>query len=439
MKITVIGLGYVGAVSAACLAETGADVIGVDVDRHKVDAINGGESPVLEDGLPEIIEKNVKGGRLRATVSLVEGMSGSDISLVCVGTPSGEDGGVSLDQVAKVLGEIGKLLKDHEGYHLIVLRSTVPPAAWKDILTPIIEKESGKKLGDGWGFSQNPEFLREGSGVKDFFEPELVVAGVTDETGEKILRKLYSTIDAPFVVVDPDTAAMVKYACNTFHAAKITFANEMGKICKKFGVDSHRVMDIVCQDTRLNISRAYMRPGFAFGGSCLPKDLRAILKEGASRGAVTPMLENLLPSNESVIDTVAGRVSDSGADDDVLLIGLSFKPNTDDLRESPMVALASRLKSKGVKFSVYDPNVSPARLIGANRKYIESILPGIDGLMTDDLKMAAGRSGVIVVAAAYVGVEEVLSSLDESCLVIDLARVYQGAPSIKARYDGLWW
>jgi len=365
-------------------------------------------------------------------------MSGSDISLVCVGTPSGEDGGASLDQVIKVFGEIGRQLKDRDSYHLVVLRSTVPPAAWKDVLTPIIEKESGKKLGDGWGFAQNPEFLCEGSGVKDFFEPELVVAGVTDEAGEKILRKLYATIDAPFVVVDPDTAAMVKYACNTFHAAKITFANERGKICKGFGVDSHRVMDIVCQDTRLNISKAYMRPGFAFGGSCLPKDLRAILREGASRGVVTPMLENLLPSNESVIDAVAGRVG-AGGSDNVLLIGLSFKPNTDDLRESPMVALAARLKSKGMKFSIYDPNVLPARLIGANRRYIDAILPGIDNLMVDDVKAAAERSGIVVVAAAYEGVEKILSSLEEGHLVIDLVRIYQGVPQTRARYEGLWW
>lgn len=437
MKVSIFGLGYVGTVSAACLAGQGHDVLGVDVSADKVNQINNKQSPIVEPGLEPLIQQGVESGKLKATQDTAAAVHHGEVLLICVGTPSHANGGLGLNYVERVAEEIGEALAQTNDYKVVSLRSTVLPGTFTDTLKPILEKASGKTAGVDFGVTVNPEFLREGSAIEDFIHPPYTLIGAEDEKAGETLAKMYETVDAPLYFSDPDTANMVKYACNAFHAVKVTFANEIGRLSKVVGVDSTRVMEIFCQDTKLNISPRYLRPGFAFGGSCLPKDLRAINYLSRHTDVDIPMLEGVIKSNEEHIEFALDMVTRSGKKS-VALIGLSFKPHTDDLRESPMVALTETLLGKGYKVNIYDANVNMARLVGGNRSYIEQTIPHVASLMCGSLEEAVASSDVII---ASHGVNDDLVRLArEDQLVVDLSRNSSNGEWMgKAAYEGLCW
>jgi GDP-mannose 6-dehydrogenase len=379
MRVVVVGLGYVGAVTSACLAARGHSVVGVDVDPLKVDEMDRGRSPVVEPRLAELISAERSSGRLSVSTSLDDASNGCDVIIVCVGTPSRSDGTVDFSHIERVSVEIGRVLRAAQKFTVVVVRSTVPPGTVAKRLRPLIEKESGGRAGVDFGIAMAPEFLREGSGVQDFFEPALTVIGAADERSFEIVRDLFG--DAATHALPLDAAESLKYACNAFHALKVTFANEMGRLLKDRGVDSREVMRLFCLDDRLNISPAYLRPGFAFGGSCLPKDLAALTHVARLDDVEIPVIANILRSNDSHLRLTVRRVLDSGVRD-VALLGLSFKAETDDLRHSPFVELAELLLGKGIRLRIFDPIVNPERLIGANRRYIESHLPHLGEILT---------------------------------------------------------
>ncbi len=437
MKVSIFGLGYVGTVSAACLAGQGHDVLGVDVSADKVNQINNKQSPIVEPGLEPLISKGVETGKLKATQDTAAAVRHGEVLLICVGTPSHANGGLGLTYVERVAQDIGEVLATVNDYKVVSLRSTVLPGTFTETLKPILEQYSGKKAGVDFGVTVNPEFLREGSAIEDFINPPYTLIGAEDEKSGQTLAHLYDGIDAPLFFSDPDTANMVKYACNAFHAVKVTFANEIGRLSKVVGVDSTRVMEIFTQDTKLNISPRYLRPGFAFGGSCLPKDLRAINYLARHTDVDIPMLEGVMESNVDHIEFALDMVVRSGKKS-VTLVGLSFKPHTDDLRESPMVALAETLLGKGYKVTIYDANVNLARLVGGNRSYIEQTIPHIASLMCHSLEEAVDGADVII---ASHGVNDDLVALArEDQLVVDLSRNSSNAHWMgKSAYEGLCW
>ncbi len=437
MKVSIFGLGYVGTVSAACLAGQGHDVLGVDVSADKVNQINNKQSPIVEPGLEPLIAEGVESGKLKATQDTAAAVRHGEVLLICVGTPSHANGGLGLTYVERVAQEIGEALVTANDYKVVSLRSTVLPGTFTNTLKPILEQCSGKKAGVDFGVTVNPEFLREGSAIEDFINPPYTLIGTEDEKSGQVLAHLYDNIDAPLYFSDPDTANMVKYACNAFHAVKVTFANEIGRLSKVVGVDSTRVMEIFAQDTKLNISPRYLRPGFAFGGSCLPKDLRAITYLSRHTDVDIPMLEGVMESNHEHIEFALDLVVRSGKKS-VTLMGLSFKPHTDDLRESPMVTLAETLLGKGYKVTIYDANVNLARLVGGNRSYIEQTIPHIASLMCHSLEEAVDGAEVII---ASHGVNDDLVALArEDQLVVDLSRNSSNARwKGKAAYEGLCW
>jgi len=394
--IVVVGLGYVGAVTAACLAELGHAVVGVDVDRQKVDEIKAGRSPIVEPRLEELVAAGRESGRLKATTDLAEGLRTCDVVMVCVGTPARSDGTVNLEHVERVSAEIGRELARAGRFVAVVYRSTVPPGTVDGQLRPVLERESSLRADDDFGVAMAPEFLREGSGVADFFEPPFIVAGVRDERTLAIVTELFAGLERPTHALSIEQAESLKYACNAYHALKITFANEVGRLLGAVGVDAREVMEVFCQDGRLNISTAYLRPGFAFGGSCLPKDMRALMHVARVHDVDVPVLTGILRSNESHLRLAVRRVLDAEARE-VALLGLSFKPETDDLRESPYVELAETLVGKGVRLRIYDPIVNPERLIGANRRYIESHLPHLQEMLvsTPDAALNGVRVAVV--------------------------------------------
>jgi GDP-mannose 6-dehydrogenase len=394
--IVVVGLGYVGAVTAACLAELGHAVVGVDVDRQKVDEIKAGRSPIVEPRLEELVAAGRESGRLKATTDLAEGLRTCDVVMVCVGTPARSDGTVNLEHVERVSAEIGRELARAGRFVAVVYRSTVPPGTVDGQLRPVLERESSLRADDDIGVAMAPEFLREGSGVADFFEPPFIVAGVRDERTLAIVTELFAGLERPTHALSIEQAESLKYACNAYHALKITFANEVGRLLGAVGVDAREVMEVFCQDGRLNISTAYLRPGFAFGGSCLPKDMRALMHVARVHDVDVPVLTGILRSNESHLRLAVRRVLDAEARE-VALLGLSFKPETDDLRESPYVELAETLVGKGVRLRIYDPIVNPERLIGANRRYIESHLPHLQEMLvsTPDAALNGVRVAVV--------------------------------------------
>jgi GDP-mannose 6-dehydrogenase len=378
--IVVVGLGYVGAVTAACLAELGHTVVGVDVDRQKVDEIEAGRTPIVEPRLEELVAAGRKSGRLQVTTDLAGALRACDIVMVCVGTPARSDGTVNLEHVDRVSADIGRELSRADKFIAVVYRSTVPPGTVDGRLRPMLERESALRADEDFGVAMAPEFLREGSGVADFFEPPFIVAGVRDERTLGIVTELFAGLERPTHALTIEQAESLKYACNAYHALKITFANEVGRLLGAVGVDAREVMQVFCEDERLNISTAYLRPGFAFGGSCLPKDMRALMHLARVNDVDTPVLTGILRSNESHLRLAVRRILDAEARD-VALLGLSFKPETDDLRESPYVELAETLVGKGVRLRIYDPIVNPDRLIGANRRYIESHLPHLQEML----------------------------------------------------------
>lgn len=439
MKVCILGLGYVGVTTAACLAHLGHEIIGVDIDRKKVDIINSGMSPVVEPGLNEMIADAVRKSRLKAIDRIDEALLDADLVFVCVGTPSGEDGEISLVYLKRVFVEIGKCLQTMpEGEYLsIVLRSTVLPGIVNGELVPLVQKQSGKSVGTNWGLAQNPEFLREGSAIADFLGPPVTVVGALDSVTESRLKGLYKDLNAPLVSMSIDEAAMVKYANNAFHALKITFANEIGKYSKSLGINARNIMETVCLDSKLNISTAYLKPGFAFGGSCLPKDLKALIHDGSERNIELPVLKNTIASNDSVIESVVDRVM-IRTPKRVLIVGICFKENTDDLRESPMVYLAARLLEAGLVVRFYDPLLKIEFLSGANKLFGEMLLEDIEKLQEESLGAGWGKSDCIVLANHYPEIQKQLGSISEDKYVLDLNGIAidnNGGDD----YDGLWW
>jgi GDP-mannose 6-dehydrogenase len=398
MKIAVFGLGYVGTVSAAAFASLGHDVLGVDTSENKVAMIEAGETPVIEPGLAELISTERAAGRLRATTDGEPAAAATDLSLICVGTPSRQNGSLSTDALERVAATIGRGLREREARHTVVLRSTSLPGTADGIVAPIVARESRLLAGDGFGLAVNPEFLREGSSLADFFAPPKTVIGELDDRSGSVVADLYRGIDASVHRVPLRVAEMVKYTDNAFHAVKIGFANEIGSICRAVGLDSYDVIDIFLSDTKLNISSAYLRPGFAFGGSCLPKDMRALVHAARRADLDLPLLENVLPSNERHLQRTLDAVVATGLRK-VALIGLSFKPGTDDLRESPLVELAERLLGKGFVLQIYDPVVSHSTLVGANREYVEAHLPHLSKLLAPSLDQVIEHGEVCVIGA----------------------------------------
>lgn len=437
MRISVFGLGYVGAVSAACFAKDGHEVVGVDVNREKVDGINAGRAPIVEEGIQELVAEVVESGALRATTDAADGVENSDISMLCVGTPSRPNGSIDLTYVERVAADIGREIRDKKAPHVVVLRSTVIPGTLEGRVIPILEETSGKGVGEGVHACMNPEFLREGTSIRDFYAPPFTLYGATDDLAAERLETLYAGIDAPIHRTSVRAAEMVKYACNAFHAVKVSFANDIGNICKALGIDGQEVMRVFCEDTKLNVSPAYLKPGFAFGGSCLPKDVRALTYEGRQHDIETPVLRAALETNAGQVERAARMVLDTGKRS-VGLLGLSFKEGTDDLRESPMVTLAETLIGKGIDLKIYDRNVREAGLIGANRAYIEAHIPHIWSLMASSVEEAIEDVEVIVLANKDSEFGAVESLRTDGQVVIDLARAIPGRTTADW-YEGICW
>jgi GDP-mannose 6-dehydrogenase len=435
MKITVFGLGYVGSVAAACMAQDGHDVTGVDLDINKVNSINHSESPIVEPQLKEAIAKAVGAGRLRARTSVQEL---GDVSFVSVGTPSNENGSFGVSQLLRVAEQIGLLLGKTDHFHVVNIRSTVLPGTAEEKIIPLLEASSGKKVGRDFGVCVNPEFMRETTAVFDYYHPPLTVIGPTDDKSGDLVASLYQHIKAPIERCSVRTAEMMKYACNAFHALKITFANEIGNFCKASGIDSHEVMEIFCKDTKLNLSPYYLKPGFAFGGSCLPKDLRALLYESKLKDVEIPMLNSLLSSNRLQVERAVNQVRKTGKNK-IGVLGLSFKAGTDDLRESPIVSLIENLIGKGYAISIYDEEVSLARIHGANKRYIEHSIPHISSLLKETIEEVLEQSEVLVVAKKGKTFEKSVAGLNHGSVVIDLVRIFSDSSKRPAYYEGICW
>jgi len=437
MKISIFGLGYVGAVTAACLANDGHEITGVDPNGNKVDIINSGRSPIIEKDLKPMIASAVKDGRLKAVTESREAILGSDISIVCVGTPSRGNGSLDLKYVQKVVGEIGEVLKEKDSYHIVVIRSTVLPGTTENIVIPILERTSTKKEGIDFGVVFNPEFLRESTSVHDFSNPPKTVIGSFRDRDINSVSVLYKKIEAPLVRSSLRVAEMVKYVDNTFHALKVTFGNEIGNLCKAMQIDSHEVMDIFCLDTTLNLSPYYLKPGFAFGGSCLPKDLNAISYKAKSLDLRMPLIQSIQSSNEQQIKNAVKRVMAFGKKK-IGVLGFSFKAGTDDLRESPIVELIETLLGKGYSIKVYDSNVSLAKVFGANKEFIETRIPHIAELMVKDISEIIDHSEVIVIGNKSPEFEDILNKVRDDQHVFDLVRISPGLKT-KANYEGISW
>lgn len=437
MKLSVFGLGYVGCVSAACFAKEGHEVLGVDVNATKVEIINSGRSPIVEAGVNELIGEMVKAERLRALTDSAAAVLDSEISLICVGTPSNPNGSLNLEYVRRVCQEIGAALRTKREHHTIVVRSTMLPGTIESLVIPTLETHSGKSCGRDFGVCINPEFLREGTSLKDFYAPPFTLIGADEEDVAATVSKLYAGIKAPLFVTAIKAAEMVKYACNCFHALKVSFANELGNICKGLGIDSHQVMDVFCQDTKLNLSSYYLKPGFAFGGSCLPKDLRAIIYKAKELDVDVPVLSSILPSNRQQIERAVEMIMRTGKKR-IGVLGFSFKAGTDDLRESPMVALIETLIGKGMQLEIYDRDVSLARLFGANKEYIEREIPHIAQLMRSRMGEVLAAADVLVIGNKAEEFRELESRLRKDQIVIDLVRLF-GERTSDSQYQGICW
>jgi GDP-mannose 6-dehydrogenase len=437
MKICVLGLGYVGTVSAACLAEEGHEVIGVDPQRPKVERINAGKSPVVERGLDEVLAREVAAGRLAATGDAAAAVRATDLALVCVGTPSLPNGDNDLAHLRRVCAQIGAALRDHPGAPVIAVRSTVLPGTMRQVVIPALEAGSGKRAGVEFGVCLNPEFLREGSALRDFRDPPKTVIGEINPASGDLLARLYAHKPGPLLRTDLDSAEMIKYADNAWHALKVGFANEIGNLCKALGLDGHRVMDMFCQDTKLNLSARYLKPGFAFGGSCLPKDLRALLHKARALDLEAPILGAILPSNQQQIERALRAVIAEGRRK-VGILGFSFKAGTDDLRESPVLELAERLLGKGYELRMYDANVSLARIHGTNREFLLERIPHIARLMVATLDEVLAHAGTLVIGNAAPEFRDVPQRLAEGQSIVDLARITD-ACSVSGVYEGICW
>ncbi len=441
MKVSIFGLGYVGCVSAACFARDGHDVIGVDVNPQKIEMIQAGKSPIIEPGLADLIERGVQTGRLQATDNVIEAIARTEVAMICVGTPSMENGGLELKYLERVCESIGQALAGKSGETVVVVRSTVLPGTVQERLIPILEIHAGKQVGRDFGFCVNPEFLREGSAIADFDNPPYTVIGQFDARSGDQVARLYEQIEAPLYRVGLGAAEMVKYASNAFHALKVVFANEIGNICQTYGIDGHEVMDVFVQDTKLNLSPYYLKPGFAFGGSCLGKDVRALLYAARQRDTNVPVLESIIPSNhlqtQKAIDMLLREEKRK-----VGVLGLSFKSNTDDLRESPAVEMTERLIGKGFELHIYDREVSLSRLHGSNQAYLNHVIPHLSSLMHDSLAELVAATEAVVITKPLKEEEysELVDLLRPDHTVIDLVRLNgRTIPKFEGVYHGICW
>jgi len=440
MRISIFGLGYVGTVCAACFARFGFDVAGVDVNETKNAQINDGRSPIVEPALEELIRDAVEAKRLRATADAEEAVATSELSLICVGTPSRGNGGLDTSHVEAVAGTIGRNLRDHEGHHTVVVRSTLLPGTTLDRVRPVLEQASGKRCGDGIGLAYNPEFLREGSAIADFTDPPYTLVGALDDASADAAAALYAGVEAPLHRVTIPEAEMAKYAANAFHAAKIVFANEIANFSHAAGVDGRQVMQLLVQDSRLNISPAYLRPGFAYGGSCLPKDVRALLHAAKKADLDLPLLESVQESNalqlrrgiELVLAQPGKRVG---------VLGLSFKAGTDDLRESPVVQLVEALLGKGYEVRIFDGNVNVARVLGTNLEYIQAVVPHLAHLMADDPQQLLDNSDTLVVGNDSPDFGELLARGGDQPVIdlVGLRLSEEQLATLGERYRGISW
>lgn len=438
-RVSVFGLGYVGCVSAACLSESGNEIVGVDVNATKVAMVNAGTSPIVEERVGELFARAARAGRLRATTSVAEAIHQTSVSLVCVGTPSRHNGAIDLSHITRVCEEIGGALRTKDTWHTVAFRSTMIPGTTECLLTGLLETASGKEAGVDFGIVMNPEFLREGTAVRDFRQPPFTLVGTVHERSAEVMRDLYADVDAPLHVAPPRVAEMVKYASNCYHAVKVTFANEIGNICKALEVDSHDVMRLFCLDTKLNVSASYLKPGFAFGGSCLPKDLRAIVHQARHLDIDAPLLSATLESNRRQVVRAYEMIVGTGSKR-VGVLGLAFKAGTDDLRESPIVSLVEMLHGRGLRVSVYDREVSRARIIGANKEYIEREIPHIWSMMRERVNDVLDECDVVVIGNSADEFRSIGDRLRRDQLVIDLVRVADRATLIEdAAYEGIAW
>jgi GDP-mannose 6-dehydrogenase len=436
MRLSVFGVGYVGCVSAACFANDGHTVIGVDVNRTKVEILNRGDSPIVEPGISDLVRQAVYSGHLNATIDSATAVHNSDISLVCVGTPSKPNGSLDLRYVEHVCEAIGKAIGEKTDSHVVVIRSTMLPGTTDNLVIPTLERSSNKKAGQDFGVCVNPEFLREGSSLKDFYAPPFTLIGADDEETTALVRQLYANLSVPLFQTPIRTAEMVKYVCNSFHALKVSFANEIGNICRALDIDSHDVMKVFCQDTKLNLSPYYLKPGFAFGGSCLPKDLRAINYKAKELDVDVPLLAAVLPSNRLQIERAVDMVTKTEKKR-IGILGFSFKAGTDDLRESPMIILIETLIGKGYKLALYDRDVSLARLFGANKEYIEREIPHISQLICASVDEVLRDAEVVVIGNKSEEFCEVETKLSPTQIVIDLVRIFQKTSD--GTYQGICW
>jgi GDP-mannose 6-dehydrogenase len=438
MKISIFGLGYVGAVSLACLARDGHFVTGVDIDKAKLDLIRAGKTPVVEEGMVDLMARVAASGRVSVTDDVAMAVSASELSLICVGTPSAANGSQDLSATLNVARQLGRALRTKAAPHVLVFRSTLVPGTVEDVLRPILEQESGKRAGEGFHICVQPEFLREGTSISDYDRPPFTVVGAKHEFPVAQLRALFGHLPCEFHVASIRAAEMVKYSCNNFHAIKITFANETARLCQALGVDPFQVMDLVCKDRQLNISPAYLKPGFAFGGSCLPKDLRATMYLAKRYDVELPMHGGVLASNRVHTDYAIAKVLASGKRR-IGMLGLSFKTGTDDLRESPLVLMAEQFIGKGLSLLVYDPEVHLSQLLGANRRFIEQHLPHIGSLLRSNIEAVINDSDVLVVGLNERRVFDALKRhVREEQMVLDLVNVPE-RETLAAAVEGLCW
>lgn len=437
LRISIFGLGYVGTVSAGCLARDGHEVVGVDPTSTKVESINAGRPPVIETEISEIVAAAVEAGRLRATEDQAQAIHETELSFVCVGTPSQINGNLDVTYVRRVCEQIGQALKNKTTRHTIVIRSTILPGTMDGLVIPVLEESSRKKAGVEFGICNNPEFLREGSAVMDFDFPPKIVIGELDSASGDQLAALYANLDAPLIRTDLKTAEMIKYIDNSWHALKIGFANEIGNLCKSFSIDAQKAMKIFCEDKKLNISSAYLAPGFAFGGSCLPKDLRALAYKAKMHDLTLPIMTSILASNELQVSRGLELVMRRGHKR-IGVLGFSFKAGTDDLRESPMIEVIERLIGKGYDVRIFDRNVSLARLVGANRDFILNHIPHISRLMVSNIDAILNHAQTIVIGNKDPDFESVPERLRTDQCVVDFARI-SNHEKLNGNYDGICW